>query len=150
MTTDAPSRVLVVANRTATTEPLLTAIRDRAAAGPVTFHLVVPAMARGLHRIVDPEVAGQSEAAVRLDLSLEELSAAAGTPVTGHVGDANPVAAISDALHGGPFDEIIISTLTYRLSRWMRIDLPSKVRSIGLPVTHVTPDGVIAQTARAA
>ncbi len=141
MTTDPLTRVLIVANRTAATEPLLSAVHDRAEAGPATFHLLVPAIPSGLHRIVDPEVAGHQEAAVRLGLSLELLSQAAASTVTGHVGDADPVAAISDALHGsGPFDEIIISTLTYRLSRWMKIDLPSKVRSLGLPVIHVTPD----------
>jgi hypothetical protein len=37
------------------------------------------------------------------------------------------------------FDEIVLSTLPSRLSRWMRIDLPSKVRALGLPVLHVSP-----------
>jgi hypothetical protein len=62
---------------------------------------------------------------------------ATGSEVTGHVGDAEPVAAISDTLHEREVDEIIISTLPRRLSRWMHIDLPSKIRGLGLPVTHV-------------
>jgi len=54
------------------------------------------------------------------------------------VGDANPLAAVSDALHLQGFDEIVLSTLPWRLSRWLRIDLPSKIRGLGLPVHHVT------------
>jgi hypothetical protein len=45
--------------------------------------------------------------------------------------------AIQDALHARDYDEIIISTLPSRLSRWMHLDLPSKARVIGLPVVHV-------------
>jgi hypothetical protein len=133
-----PTRVLIVANRTAATEGLLEAVRQRSqAGGPVTFHLLVPATPRGLHRVVDPEVAGREEATAQLELALEHLREAAGADVTGHVGDADPMAAISDTLHEREVDEIIISTLPRRLSRWMRLDLPSKVRGMGTPVTHV-------------
>ena len=41
--------------------------------------------------------------------------------------------------HG--FDEIIVSTLPRRLSRWLRLDLPHKIADLGLPVTTVTPRG---------
>jgi hypothetical protein len=58
--------------------------------------------------------------------------------VTGHVGDANPLSAVADAVNLRGFDEIVLSTLPSRLSRWMRIDLPSKVRALGLPVLHVS------------
>ena len=130
-------RVLIVANRTAASDKLLEAVRQRAQAGPATFHLLVPATPRGLHRVVDPEVAGRQEAAAQLELALEHLREAAGGDVTGHVGDADPRAAISDALHERDADEIIISTLPRRLSRWVHLDLPSKVRGMGKPVTHV-------------
>ena len=132
-----PSRVLIVANRTAATDGLLEAVRRRAQEGPAIFHLLVPATPRGLHRVVDPEVAGREEAAAQLEHALEHLREAAGADVTGHVGDADPMAAISDTLHEREVDEIIISTLPRRLSRWMHIDLPSKIRGLGLPVTHV-------------
>ncbi len=147
-----PARVLIVANRTAATELLQEAVRRRASAGPTEFHLLVPATPRGLHRLVDPEVSGRDEAAAQLELALEKLQEAIGAEVTGHVGDSDPVAAISDALHERHFDEIIISTLPRRLSRWMHIDLPSKVRCLGLPVTHVearrapAPEEVVAAT----
>ena len=149
-TQDRPSRVLIVANRTAATQPLLDAVSERAAAGPVEFHLVVPAAPRGLHRLVDPEVAGRAEAATQLELALEKLRAETGAPVTGRVGDADPLAAISDAMHERGFDEIIISTLSRRLSRWMHMDLPSKARFLGLPVLHVSPDRQPVEVERAA
>ena len=131
------TRVLVVANRTAATEKLLTAVRERAQRSPATFHLVVPATPRGMHRIVDPEVSGRDAAEENLQLALPRLAEAADGPVDGHVGDADPLMAIQDALHARDYDEIIISTLPSRLSRWMHLDLPSKARVIGLPVVHV-------------
>jgi hypothetical protein len=131
-------RVLLVANRTAADPPLLDAVRRRAARGPVKFHLVVPATPQGLHRVVDPEVAGIKAAEERLRIALGALTDAAEQLVTGHVGDANPLAAVADAVNLRGFDEIVLSTLPSRLSRWMRIDLPSKVRALGLPVLHVS------------
>jgi hypothetical protein len=136
MTGSAP-RVLIVANRTAATEPLLAAVRRRAQAGPARFHLLVPATPRGLHRLVDPEDAGQEEAAAQLDAALPLLREAAGSPVTGHVGSADPMAAIADVINDRRVHEIILSTLPRRLSRWMRLDLPSKLQGMNIPVTHV-------------
>ena len=133
--------MLIVANRTAATDKLMDAVRRRAQDGPATFHLLVPATPRGLHRVVDPEVAGRDEAAAQLEHALERLREAAGADVTGHVGDADPMAAISDTLHEREVDEIIISTLPRRLSRWMRLDLPSKVGGMGKPVIHVEAVG---------
>jgi len=147
--TEGACRVLIVANRTAATERLLDAVRARAQASPAEFHLVVPATPRGLHRVVDPEVAGREEAEAQLERALVALCEATGTEVTGHVGDADPLCAISDTLHEREVDEIVLSTLPRRLSRWMHIDLPSKVRGWGVPVTHV--EGVRApEEARAA
>ncbi len=131
------ARVLVIANRTAATPALLDAVRARAERSPCRFYLVVPASPKGLHRVVDPEVAGHADAAQNLELALPLLAEAAGGAVDGHVGDADPLAAIHDALHGHPADEILISTLSRRLSKWVRLDLVSKARALGLPVDHV-------------
>jgi hypothetical protein len=51
------------------------------------------------------------------------------------------MAAIHDAINLNSFDEVIISTLSGPLSRWLKLDLPSKVSGMGLPVTTVTPAG---------
>jgi hypothetical protein len=133
-----PSHVLLVANRTATDPPLIEAVGLRAERSPAVFHLLVPATPTGLHRLVDPEVAGREAAEERLQVALLVLEDAAGEIVTGHIGDANPLAAIQDALHLDTYSEIILSTLPWRVSRWMRLDLPSKVRALGVPVTHVS------------
>jgi hypothetical protein len=134
-----PKRVLVVAHKTAATQPLLDAVRQRAQAGPARFTLLVPNPAHGLHKLVDPEDLGPGEAREVLDGALPKLSEAAGGPVEGLVGDPDPVAAVNDAVNLHGFDEIIVSTLPTHLSRWLKLDLPSKVSALGLPVTTVTP-----------
>ena len=133
------ARVLVVAHKTAATQPLLDAVRERAHRGPSTFTLLVPNSAHGLHKLVDVEDQSAGDAQGVLDVALPKLSEAAGAAVEGVVGDADPVAAVHDAINLRGFDEIIISTLPARLSRWLRLDLPSKLSGTGLPVTTVTP-----------
>lgn len=139
MQSTVPSKVLVVAHKTAATQPLLDAVRERAQRGPSTFALLVPNPAHGLHKVVDAQDQGPSEAQEVLDAALPRLSEAAGSPVEGIVGDPDPVAAVQDALNLRGFDEIIISTLSPKVSRWLRLDLPSKVSGMGRPVTTVTP-----------
>jgi hypothetical protein len=133
-----PARVLVVANRTAATPALLDAVRERAARGPCAFTLLVPHTAKGLHRFMDPEDQGQSEAQATLELAVPLLEEAARGHVDGMIGDAEPLAAIQDAVNLRGFDEIIISTLPTRVSRWLKLDLPSKASGLGLPVTTIT------------
>jgi hypothetical protein len=132
------ARVLVVANRTAATPALLDAVRERAARGPCRFTLLVPHTSSGLHRVVDPEEHGQSEAEATVELAVPLLEQAAGQPVDSLIGDAEPLAAIQDAVNLHGFDEIIISTLPTRVSKWLKLDLPSKAQGLGLPVTTVT------------
>jgi hypothetical protein len=136
---EVPVRVLVVAHKTAATQPLLDAVQERASRGPSTFTLLVPNAAHGLHKVVDAEDQGAGEAQGVLEQALPKLSQAAGADVEGIVGDPDPSAAVHDAINLRGFDEIIISTLSPRLSRWLKLDLPSKLSGLGLPVTTVTP-----------
>jgi hypothetical protein len=138
----APARVLIVANRTAATPRLIDAVRERAARGPAAFTLLVPNEAHGLHKVVDPEDQTEGEAQAMLELALPLLEDAAGAPVEPMIGVPNPLDAIQDAVNVHGFDEIIISTLPTRVSRWLRLDLPHKVAGLGLPVTMVTAKGV--------
>ena len=136
-----PARVLVVANRTAATPGLIEAVRERAAQGPAVFTLLVPHLAHGLHKVVDAEDTDRSESEAVLELAVPLLEEAAGSKVEGMIGDPEPLAAIQDAVNLHGFDEIILSTLPSRVSRWLKLDLPSKLSGLGLPVTTVTPAG---------
>jgi hypothetical protein len=144
-----PANVLVVAHQTAATSGLLDAVRERAQHGPAQFHLVVPRQAHGMHKVVDPQDAGADEANQVLAKALPKLSEAAGQEVTGSLGDAEPLMAIQDAVNLGRYDEIIISTLPLGLSRWLKLDLISKARGLGLPVTHVEASSKVQATAGA-
>lgn len=145
----APTRVLIVAHRTAATPALIEAVRDRASRGDCAFTLLVPNPAHGLHRVVDPEDVGQSEAQDTLELAIPLLSEAAGREVKGMIGVSEPLAAIQDAVNLNGFDEIIISTLPKRVSRWLHLDLPHKASGLGLPITLVTARGTEQIPARA-
>lgn len=135
------ARVLVVAYRTAATQPLLDAVRERAQRGKATFTLLVPNPAPGLHKVVNPEDQGAGEATAVVERAVPALSdAAGGAPVEGIVGSSDPIAAIEDAINLRGFDEVIISTLPSKISHWLKLDLPSKITGMGLPVTTVTPE----------
>jgi hypothetical protein len=90
-----------------------------------------------MHKVVDPQDAEADEAATVVRSALPKLSEAAGSGVTGAIGDPEPLMAIEDAVNLGHFDEIIISTLPRRVSKWLKLDLVSKAKGLGLPVTHV-------------
>ena len=148
MESSEPARILVVAHKTAATPPLLEAVAARAAAGPAKFTLLVPNAARGLHRVVDPEDTDEAEAQAVLELAIPLLEEAAGAPVEGKIGDPNPVDAIHDAINVDGYDEIIISTLPARVSRWLRLNLPAKIKPLGLPITTVTAKGTTMPSAQ--
>jgi hypothetical protein len=132
-----PAHVLVVAHQTAATDKLALAVAERAQRGPATFHLVVPRQPQGMHKLVDPQETGEDEAERVLKEALPKLSEAAGSEITGSIGDSEPLMAVEDAINLGDYDEIILSTLPKRLSRWLKLDLVSKTKALGLPVTHV-------------
>lgn len=129
--------MLVVEHKTSATPQLLDAVSERARRGPCTFTLLVPNSTHGLHKVVDPHDQGAGEASGELDQTLPALREAAGMPVEGIVGDPDPVAAVEDAINLRGFDEVIISTPSPRLARWLKLDLPSKVSGMGIPVTTV-------------
>jgi hypothetical protein len=96
------ARVLVIANKTAATPPLIDAVRERASRGPCEFTLLVPNTTHGLHKVVDPEDQSRGEAEATIELALPLLEEAAGGPVDAMIGVPEPLAAIQDAvnLHG--------------------------------------------------
>jgi hypothetical protein len=76
----------------------------------------------------DPDT---DEAAITLELAIPLLAEAAGGTVEGIVGDNDPFVAVQHAVERGEFDELIISTLPARVSRWDRRDLPHPVEAFG-------------------
>ncbi|HZE05521.1 MAG TPA: hypothetical protein VE127_09875, partial [Solirubrobacteraceae bacterium] len=125
------ARVLIVAHRTAATPLLLNAVRARARRSPCTFTLLVP------RTYWDPDT---DEAEAMLELALPLLERAAGGRVDGVLGDSDPLVAIRETVTDIGIDEIIISTLPARVSRWLHRDLPHRVEEFGLPVTVVTAE----------
>src|SRR3954453_2008739 len=145
-----PTRVLVVAHKTAATKALSDAVAARAATRPCTITLLVPAAASGLHWAVDPEDQCCAKAEAVIAEAVPMLETAAGCPVDALVGSHDPLAAVEDALNLRGFDEVIVSTLGTRASRWLRFDLPRRIARLGVPVTTVTPSEMLGTVAAAA
>jgi flavin-binding protein dodecin len=158
---DAPSvqvtRSLIVANHTLASAELTATVLDRIGSGPSEFHVVVPSThsadylnARRAALMGDPvtgyvpadfvpgeDTEGLEQAEARLETVLQQIGAA-GADVTGEIGDADPVTAVSAVLSRGSFDNIIVCTMPPGISRWLGMDLPSRIRRVSnLPVTHV-------------
>ena len=103
-------KILVVASRTATSARLMHEIEARAAAGGCRFSLLIP-------DATDREKANQT-----LNVAVPLMTRAARTPVKGLVGGPDAFEAVQNAVREGSFDEIIVSTLPKRVSRWLRRD----------------------------
>lgn len=131
-------RYLIVANRTLGGDHLLEMMRAAIAEDDdCAFHVVVPASADPTSWTSDLE-RDQELARVRLGEALERFGDL-GVEVSGEVGDPRPDDAVLDVLRRGEtFDEIIVSTLPPGLSRWLHLDLVSRVRrAVDMPVRHV-------------
>jgi hypothetical protein len=124
-----PTRVLILAYRTAATPILLDAVRARAQHSPCSFTLLVP------RPYWDPDT---EEVALTLELSVPLLEEAAAGHVEGIVGESDPFEAAKEVLARESFDEVIVSTLPEHVSHWLRRDLPHRIKQLGLPVTVVT------------
>jgi hypothetical protein len=138
-------RCLVVANQTVGSALLVDAIVARATAGGVRFHLLVPAtrvqeQERSLvgseHLRAWPgEDLGFAIARYRLERTLRRLEHDR-IDATGDVGAPDPLRAISEHLASSEVDEILLSTLPRRRSRWLQTELPRRVRRLtAVPVT---------------
>jgi hypothetical protein len=151
-------RYLVVANQTLGSDDLAALVRERTAAGPAEFWLIVPAtpvkdlasntmpvpmpVMGGVSQLPGPPAEARRLAQLNLDAAIKTLTAA-GATVDGTVSDADPVRAVREAISTREFDEIIVSTLPPRLSRWLHHDLPARLQhDFHLPVTHVVVQDV--------
>jgi hypothetical protein len=129
-------RYLVVANQTLGGEHLIERVRECLAAEPCRFHVVVPATPPQDHASWT-EGEAVSIAQGRLERALERFREL-GAEADGEVGDANPLLAVEDVLLREDVDEIILSTRPPGPSRWLKRDLPTRMRErLGVPVTHL-------------
>jgi hypothetical protein len=126
---DAPTehRTLIVANLTASTPFLLQEVSRLASERPTKFSLLVPN--------VDPAKAADWS----LETAEKLLSRAANSPVRGSLGGQDPLESIREAIAGGDYDDVLISTLPKPRSEWLRKDLPTRVSELGIPVSVITP-----------
>jgi len=121
------SNVLVIANQTVVSEPLLAKIRERARSGPASFLIVSPQSDDEQHDDADR----------RLRQALSELRGE-GIEAHGQVVHPDPYTAAKNAVHDEKIDEIIVSTFPGERSGWLRRDLVGRLRKdTGLPVEHV-------------
>lgn len=143
--------VLLIANQTLGTAAVAEAVRDRVTAhSRLAVYVLVPATpsthlqtAPGGGQPAAPGTEGRTDdvglaqARWRLRTALEGLRHL-GVTAHGRIGDPNPVTAAAEVIAVEPIDEIVVSTLDPRTSRWLRGDLPAVLeRRFGLPVDTV-------------
>jgi hypothetical protein len=134
---DGERRILVVANETVGGARLFDEIRTRSDGYREQVLVLSPALNSALRFWVSDEDGARAQARVRLDASLERLSAA-GIDARGEIGDADPLQAIEDALRTFGADEIIISTHPPERSSWLERGVVAKAQErFPVPVTHV-------------
>jgi hypothetical protein len=124
---------LAVANRTASGDELLDALRAKAEAeGDVRERLFI---------VVVPQEGGDGAAArrarTRLALVLRRLRDS-GLTAAGMIGDPDPYTAVMNALQYFRVDDVVISTFAETKSGWLRADLIQRVRNAtGKDVQHI-------------
>ena len=133
MSESSSARILIVANRTAATPALIDAVRERARRSPCSFALLVP-------QLPSEVPFGDEEARKTLELAIPLLDAAAGSHVQGIVGATDPYEAVRQTLERETYDEVIVSTLPERISRWLHLDLAHRLERLGVPVSAVTAE----------
>ena len=134
---------LAIANRTASGDELLEALKAKAASEP-------DARER-LFIVVVPQEGGDGSATrrarTRLALVLGRLHEA-GLTASGMTGDPDPYTAVMNALQYFRVDDIVISTYAETKSGWLRADLIQRIRNAsGKDVQHVVHQDSVRATA---
>lgn len=136
-----PRRILVVANETCAAQGVVDEVRYRAGQRGEVL-VVAPALARTRleHWLTSDLERRQTEAGARLKSSIAAFTAA-GLSARGHLGDADPLQALDDALRIFDPDEVVISTHPHRRSTWLERNVVRRARErYDLPITHVVVD----------
>jgi uncharacterized membrane-anchored protein len=131
--------VLVVTNKADATPAVIDAVKERAAAGPAHFFVLVP----------DPQrlpfgrlATDTKESYAALAEALPRFREKADGSVEGRVANSpNAYDDIVEELGRGSYREIILETVPHHVSHWLHIDLPERIAGLGYPVTTVTASG---------
>lgn len=130
---------LVIANQTLPGQELAAAVRERVAEGARTFYVLVP-LTPVPHGAVWDERESAEAARGRLAAFLGVLRHQ-GVEAEGEIGDRDVLQAVRDVLRVRVVDEVILSTLPAGVSRWLQLDIPSRLaREIDLPITVITQE----------
>lgn len=152
------TRHLIVANQTLGGAKLERELKQRIEQGNARFYVVVPMVQPELEAsnwvphdpmFGMPAPAGPEQDAIeearkrsqhRLNAILTKVDELGGD-VQGEVGDSDPAKAVANVLERESFSEVIVSTLPSGISRWIKMDLPSRVeRMAECPVTTIEAD----------
>ena len=135
------THLLVVANETVDAKTLREALEARGDDLHVTVVSPVNEPQRGYVVYTDTR---RASATRRLERALGHLREA-GIPADGYVVEADPAAAVRDALAQlePPVDEILVSTHPEEKSGWLRRNVLDRIRSSAgsVPVEHLVSDG---------
>ncbi|MBY5162342.1 hypothetical protein [Salsipaludibacter albus] len=149
---------LIVANQTLGGPELQLEVTQRIEQGRDRFHVVVPVTRPGLEhdrRVVwNPSFAipdrgsrddALEEANRRAEHRLEQMIALVeehGGTATGEVGTTNALNSVTTCFLRDDYDEVLVSTLPAGISRWLKVDLPTRIgQVVDVPVTTVEAAG---------
>ena len=149
--------VLVIANQTLRGRALQGLVHERLEQGVCRFVVAVPVtraqdlVAVDQYGVPMPYGAvvnlgdleeAEDQARSRLESLLAEIRQG-GAEAEGFLGDADPWTTFKAASSREEFDEVVVSTLEPRISRWLRMDLVSRIeRCFDGPVTNITADSM--------
>ncbi|HEV2414186.1 MAG TPA: hypothetical protein VGX27_05215 [Candidatus Dormibacteraeota bacterium] len=137
------ARYLLVAHQTAGRGELLEATRKLAARDTkAEFTLLVPATPVG-DLLIWEEGETKEVARRRAESAAATLRRSGLNVVAVRVGDADPVLAVDDDfLAGNRYDTIVVSTLPAGISRWIKMDVVSRLqrKRPKVPVIHVVAE----------
>ena len=120
------TRILVVANRTASTPQLLDEIHRRSGLG-ARCGLLIP-----------PE--GGDAADWSQTVAFDLVSRAAGCEITEEPCGVDAARTIHQLVADGGYDEVIVSTHAAHHLRWLHHGLPDRLNDLGVKVTVIPPE----------
>jgi len=137
---DEARHIVVVANETAVSKKLVDVIESRRQGGALQVTVVAPVNQPRQGYVVYYDTR-KAAARRRLDKTLDLLRSH-GIPGNGVVVEADPVAALRDAIDQLEPDEVIVSTHPQQKSGWLRRNAVDQMRRVAepLPFEHVVVD----------